>query len=341
MNEALYNLVNEYRSISIVGMCKNAGKTTVLGRLLQDFACCSDTLALTSIGLDGEAMDLVTGTEKPAIYVKEGSLIATAEGLLRHCDVTREILAATGITTPLGEVMVVRAKSDGHVILAGPSMVRQLVEISRLFRELGANRVIIDGAAGRKSLCSRSLAEATVLSSGASCGRGMDAVVAETAHVCRLLMTPEINDAAIKDTLKTTAQMGGKYLLLGKENTILPDGADLIAVLRQTHLPRLLYVEGAVTDSFLDPLLRSALSEGLAVAVRDASRLLLSADSLRRLTMRNGRLEVLEAIHLAALTINPHSVYGYDFDEPEFLRRMKAAVPVPVVNVQSDGGNTR
>ena len=335
MSDALYDLVREHHSLSIVGMCKNAGKTTVFVSILRNFSSASEILALTSIGRDGEAVDLVTGAKKPGIYVREGSLIATAEGLLRYCDVTREILAVTGITTPLGEVVVARALSDGNVQLAGPSMVEQLVGVSRLFRELGASRVIIDGAVGRKTLCSRSLAEATVLCTGASCGRSMDAVVAETAHVCRLLMTPEVKDTALADMRNRVRDE--KYVLLGKENLLLPDEADLTGALRQMENPRLLYVEGAVTDSLLDPLLRSRLPEGFTIATRDAGRLLLSADSLRRLSMHKGRLGVVEDIHLAVLTINPYSVYGYDFDEPEFLRRMKEAVPVPVVNVRSGG----
>ena len=36
------------------------------------------TLGLTSIGRDGESTDVVTGTEKPGIFVREGTLIATA-----------------------------------------------------------------------------------------------------------------------------------------------------------------------------------------------------------------------------------------------------------------------
>jgi len=165
----------------------------------------------------------------------------------------------------------------------------------------------------------------------------MDAVVAETAHVCRIMTTPAVKDADLEDT---PAQGGGKYLLLGQDKSMLPDGADLVAALRQMKDPRLLYVEGAVTDSLLDPLLRSGLPEGFAVVVRDAGRLLLSADSLRRLSANKGRLGVLEEVRLAALTINPHSVYGYDFDELEFLRRMKAEVPVPVVNVLNAGGDS-
>jgi len=335
MGDSLYDLVRDYRSLSISGMCKNAGKTTALNSLIRSVPD-SETLALTSIGWDGEREDIVTGTQKPGIYIREGSLFATADGLLRHCDVTKEILEATNISTPLGEVVLLRALSDGNVQLAGPSMVMQLVGLSRLFREHGAGRVIIDGAVGRKTLCSRILAEATVLCTGASFSRNMDEVVAETAHVCNLLMTAEVPEpnTLIDPDSHTDKTRPSKYILLGQEKILLPDGTDLAAVLKQTEEPRLLYVEGAVTDSMLDPVLRARLPEGLTIATRDASRLLLSADTLRKLKTQKCNLGVLEGINLAAVTVNPFSAYGNHFDKSEFINKMAAAVPVPVVDVE-------
>ena len=121
MKPTIRELIAPYASVSIIGMCKNAGKTTVLNRIIREMADSGCTLGLTSIGRDGESKDLVTGTQKPGIYVREGTLVATAsELILRHCDVTREMLAATGISTPMGDVVILRARSDGNIQLAGP-----------------------------------------------------------------------------------------------------------------------------------------------------------------------------------------------------------------------------
>ena len=120
------------KTMSIVGMCKNAGKTTVLNWILQNTGR-ERVLGLTSIGRDGESTDVVTGTEKPSIFVPEGTLIATAKDMLRLGDVTKEIMATTGIPTPLGEVVVMRARSDGYVQIAGPSITTQLKAVSDLF----------------------------------------------------------------------------------------------------------------------------------------------------------------------------------------------------------------
>lgn len=136
MSSQLLEILNGVKTMSIVGMCKNAGKTTMLNWMLHHDRL-RGTLGLTSIGRDGESTDVVTGTEKPGIFVREGTLIATARDMLRLGDVTTEILATTGIPTPLGEVVILRARSAGNVQLAGPSITSQLREVSRMFLSWG------------------------------------------------------------------------------------------------------------------------------------------------------------------------------------------------------------
>lgn len=136
MHDELIRRLNETKTMSIVGMCKNAGKTTMLNWMLTG-GHLQGTLGLTSIGRDGESTDVVTGTEKPGIFVREGTLIATAKDMLRLGDVTKEILMTTGIPTPLGEVVIMRARSAGYVQLAGPSITTQLRSVSESFLPWG------------------------------------------------------------------------------------------------------------------------------------------------------------------------------------------------------------
>jgi hypothetical protein len=167
MHTELLQQLHTVKTMSIVGMCKNAGKTTVLNWLLANSGR-ERILGLTSIGRDGESTDVVTGTEKPSIFVPAGTLIATAKDMLRLGDITMEVLMTTGIPTPIGEVVIVRARSDGYVQLAGPSITTQLKTVSRNFFELGAEQSVIDGALGRKSLGARAVAEGVILCTGAS-----------------------------------------------------------------------------------------------------------------------------------------------------------------------------
>ena len=181
----LIDTVSGAPAVAMLGMCKNAGKTTAMNTLIRDFPD-KGVLCVTSIGIDGESRDLVTGTAKPSIWIREGMLSATAEGLLPLCDVSREILYASGIYTSLGEVIIFRAHSDGYVQLAGPGIIDQLGALRIILAEFGTDCVLIDGALNRKSLQAGAADGACILSAGASLDRDMDKVVAETAYAAEL-----------------------------------------------------------------------------------------------------------------------------------------------------------
>ena len=110
----LYDLVKPYGSAAVIGMCKNAGKTTVLNGLIRAFNAADELIGLTSIGRDGERSDLVTNTKKPEIFVQNGTLFATAAQAVELGTVSREILDVTDMSTPMGNVVLLRAMSDGY-----------------------------------------------------------------------------------------------------------------------------------------------------------------------------------------------------------------------------------
>ncbi len=304
----LVSRLQQVQSMSIVGMCKNAGKTTMLNWLLAHTGR-RQILGLTSIGRDGESTDVVTGTEKPSIFVPAGTLIATAKDMLRLGDVTKEILITTGIPTPLGEVVVMRARSDGYVQLAGPSITAQLREVSRMFFELGATQSIIDGALGRKSLGARNVADGIVFCTGASYNMSMDKVIEDTANFCRLMDLP-------------------------KADTLPPEATDGLEACLKEHGEA--YIAGALTDTMVIPLLRSGLLRSSRLVVADPSKVLLKPDTLDKLAVRDVTLQTKDAAQTLCVTVNPVSAYGWKFDKDEFIDRMRQSVKVPVINVKEE-----
>lgn len=308
MSSNLIQQLQSVRSMSIVGMCKNAGKTTMLNWLLAHSGR-GRVLGLTSIGRDGESTDVVTGTEKPSIFVPAGTLIATAKDMLWLGDVTKEILVSTGIPTPLGEVIIMRARSDGYVQLAGPSITTQLKSVSQTFFDLGAEQSIIDGALGRKSLGARQVAEGIVLCTGASYHMRMEKVIADTVSIYRIMNLPKAQTvpAAPEGTLEQCLKEHGEAL-----------------------------VTGALTDSMVLPLLRAGVLRKNRLVVADPSKVLLSPDTLDKMQLREVRLETAEAARTLCITVNPVSAYGWKFDKDEFRARLQEAVDVPVINVKEE-----
>jgi len=340
MKPTISELIRPYRSVSIIGMCKNAGKTTVLNHIIQEVSGNGRTLALTSIGRDGEDNDLVTGTSKPGIYVTEGTLLATASDLvLRHCDVTREILTATGISTPMGEVIVLRAHSDGSIQLAGPSMTNQLARVREEFFRLGADVVLIDGALSRKTLCSRNVSEATILCTGASYHKNMDTVIEDTAYNCEILTLPETEDMQLRTSAVRLAGVRGAVIFGKNAPWPVPTDMSVEDALRQNEAAgaRAIFFGGALSDFLIKPLIMSNASlGGLAFVVRDSSKVLLKRENYEKLRRRGVTLQVLNTVNLVAVTVNPVSAYGLHFPKEEFISRMAARVGLPVINVMED-----
>ncbi len=333
MND-LYNLIKDYRTVSFIGLCKNAGKTTAMNQLLTGLQTDGIAVGVTSVGRDGESTDIVTGTAKPRIYVTEGTVFATAAVLFQYCDCTREILEVTDVRTPLGEVAVVRALSDGWVQLGGPSTVQQLIGLKESFARYGAERIIIDGATSRKSTCTSDLVDATVLSTGASLNRDMRFVVEQTAFSAEVLQLPVSGNPAASRTAKFCAERG--MVMIGKEEIGVEAGVTPEIALRQyaDNKTEVLLVDGALTDAFLAGFL-SAGSDcaNIEFVIRDAGKVLISSVTYNKLKLRQCRLRVLRPVRLAAVTVNPYSTLGVDFDAAAFQQAVAEQVAVPVINV--------
>ena len=332
MKKLLAPLVGNAPVVTAIGLCKNAGKTTALRRLMAELE--DERLGLTSVGRDGEATDLVTGTEKPDLYIKRDDLFATARGMMSLCDATLEAAALTGVMTPLGEVAVFRALSDGFIQLAGPSAAGQLKPLCQQFFALGADRILIDGAAGRKSLAGAGVEGTALLCTGASLDRDMAAVVAETAHVCRLFAAKRPENPALAAALDGCHD---RFALFG------PDGAPWDLPLDETGSPRwnklprehcVLWVSGGVTDPLLKTLARRGAPVTLAAA--DATHVLAGRGILEVFTRTGGRLAVRRELSIAAVGANPWSAYGWHFQPDAFLNSLRQVLDLPVVNVNDE-----
>ena len=323
MKPLLAPLVGDAATVTFIGLCKNAGKTTSMCRLIAELA--DECLAVTSVGRDGERTDVVTGTEKPEIWVRQGSLFATAKGLLPLCDVTLEVVASTDVLTPLGQVAVFRARSDGYVQLAGPSAVGQLEPLTQIFRRLGAQRILIDGAAGRKSLAGAGKNGCAILCVGASMDGTVEHIAAETAHVCNLFAS----DSICLDHQNT------RFALFDPNGVPLPleTGSDGLPVWKSLPQSRCtLWTSGGVTT----PMLRALAQRGAptVLAVPDATHFLFDRASAQLFSRQGGQLRVDRKLNIAAVCANPRSAYGKHLEPEELLSALRSAVDIPVVNAK-------
>lgn len=339
MAVTLAELVGDCRSLSLAGMCKNAGKTTVLNQIIKELDQMGVGLGLTSIGRDGETTDAVTGTDKPQIYVKQGTIIATAASLVDAGDITVEIVGTTGITTPIGKVVLVRARSDGYVELAGPSMNTGLIKVAEYFRKLGVEKIIFDGAISRKSLCSTKVAETTILATGASLDPNMDVVVEETAFIVEMLSLLQVNNHKICCFLEQPRhEVPGTYYLFDSlgELILVPENTKLDQALGHSEYDQwqYCYLAGALTDIRMKGMLTSNIPlAGKIIMVEDSCKILITREGYQKMKRKGIRLAVNHKTEVLAVTINPYSAYGNHYDPELFKEKMSKAVNLPVFNV--------
>lgn len=337
-NPKLWDLVKGYSSVSIIGMDKNSGKTTTLDYLIQE-AWKNTVLGLTSIGRDGEDKDRVTGTSKPRIYVKRGTLIGTSLECLRNSDVTKEIIETTGITTAMGEVIIVRALSDGYVELSGPSINSYMKNITEKLKSLGAEIVLVDGAISRKSFGNPYISDALILATGASLGRSIKDIVNKTCETVGLLKVEPIRDKNII-ALSLDILKNSKIGLIYEDNrvkklevmTALDSSKVIIDEIKSK--PQYVVIKGIMSDKLVEDIIKCSENfNQVTFIVEDGTRLFLKYDTYRKFLKMGGKIKAIKEINLLAVTSNPTSPYGYSFKSEELLNSLRENLSVPVYDV--------
>jgi molybdopterin-guanine dinucleotide biosynthesis protein len=335
MAVTLADTVKNSKCLAIIGMEKNAGKTTVLNYLLQNSP--NRTEAITSIGYDGEEIDQVTATGKPKIHVGRGTLVATARDLVRYCDFSREIMTMTGLHTPIGEVVVLRAMSDGYARIAGPSIISQTNSLVETFKSLAAERIIIDGAAARKSGAAIAAADTCILAAGAAYSPDIEILSRQTLHTVRLLTLPQTEDIPPfsdegSENACFTVHDDKSIELIGDsfaEQTLDFIGNEI------GRIKRLLF-RGAVPSAIFDRIAaRRGLASGLIVIAEDGTRMMISPKRLLEFDSAGIKLKVRRRVNLAAITVNPWSPTGFSLDSKKLCDAMAARTDIPVFDILS------
>jgi len=325
------------RALAVIGLVKNAGKTTVVNALLEEGGA---AFGLTSLGLDGERVDHLTGLAKPRIAPPAGTLLATTVGSLERSRYRLEVLEELPFHTPLGRVVVGRASGDGAVEVSGPTTLAELRQTVARLHAHGARQVLIDGAINRIGSASPRVSDGVVVATGGMVGDTLDEVVATTVGALDLLTLPEA-DPATRELLAPWAGRGARVVAFANGEavplelpTVVGEGATVARAVDRLGAD-LLFVGGALTQEFADDFTR-VLAPGreLRLVVRDPTVLVLPPAQLARFSRRGLRLEVLRGLRVLALTVNPFRV-PQPYQPRVFFATLAAAVDerVPMFDV--------
>lgn len=344
----LLNLISDHhRIISVIGMAKNAGKTVALNELIAQASEHALRLGLTSIGRDGEKLDVVTSTDKPTIYVESGTLLATAEGLFDCSEARLELLEITEYGSPMGRIVIARTMGAGNIQLAGPCTNKGIRDVSERMLAYGARLVLVDGALDRVSSASPAIADAAILSTGAVLSRDMNKVIEQTVHRVHLFQLPAVQEPFIRKVSDELGYTPGVVLIEehghGMERIDLPLKTALNAGRRiadaMNSSTRYVIISGALVTKTLADIMQITRTYRQAVfVVRDATRIFIDHRDWLRFQKLGIAIQVADPIDILAVTVNPYAPTGYFFEPVRFLGQLREFLnPIPVFDVVHGG----
>lgn len=332
----------QHKSLSIVGLEKNTGKTVCLNYILRRLNALGVGVGVTSIGVDGEQVDAVFATAKPEITLYGGTHFITSEKHYLQRQAVSEIVAVDSRRTSLGPLVTARVLIGGKVLLSGAATTGVLREQIKAFEALGADLTIVDGALSRLSLASPTVTEAMILATGAAVSANVKQLVSRTRHLHRLINLEEVAPA-LRQRLSPIGSgiwaVGddGEVHDLGIQSVFLIDslGDDLL------RHGKTLFAAGAVSDRLLKILTRK--EHGITLIVSDFTKIFATQEAYADFVRHGHRMQVLQRSKLIAVTLNPTSPQGFVLDSKSTCDALSEALQMPVydvVKIEEAGGGS-
>lgn len=322
-----------HRSLSIVGLEKNTGKTVCLNYILNRLNALGVHVGVTSIGVDGEQVDAVFATAKPEITLFQGTHFITSEKHYLIRQAVSRLVAVDSQRTSLGPLVTAEVLIQGKVLLSGAATTAVLKRQIQSFHRLGVDLSIVDGALSRLSLASPTVTDAMILATGAAVSANVKQLIAKTRHLYQFIMLDEVEES-LRTTLGNIASglwavdSEGQVHDLGITSVFLIDRSEH-DILRFGHT---LFAAGAISDRLLKILAPKA--KDIVLIARDFTKIFVTPEVYTEYTRRGNRLLVLQRSKLIAITLNPTSPQGFLLDSKSTCDALSDALQTPVYDVK-------
>lgn len=324
-----------YRSLSIVGLEKNTGKTVCLNYILKRLNETGHQCAVTSIGVDGEQTDAVYGSAKPEITLYENTLFITSEKHYSQRQLVSEIIAVDPRRTSLGRLVTGRVICGGKILLSGAASTGMLRRQIADFKRQGVPLTIVDGALSRLSLASPTVTDAMVLATGAAVSPNLNQLISRTRFVCRLIALEETAEG-LKQQLGNLRQ--GLWAV-DSDHEIHDLHIDSVFLLDRSgknlfEHGNTIFAAGAVSDRLLKYLTSQKSISTTCLIVRDFTKLFITPEVFNNYLRHGGQIAVLQRSNLIAVCLNPTSPQGYNLNSADACKALSDALGIPVYDVR-------
>lgn len=315
--------------VAIVGICKNAGKTTVLNAVLDQH---SFNWGVLSTGRDGETEDLLFKTPKPRVKIPQGSLFCCDRANLEEHGSRVSILSKVNRHSGNRSLWLLKAETDLETELTGPGTSEAQLACAKQLLDMGAEKVIIDGSLDRKSIVLDSAIDGIILVAGASFG----SVEAITSELRRLLILSGIKK--LNSGKADAKQLGGKHEIIIKQAgkwkssglaSLFSHEKQLIELLSTN--PDAIYIPGAYSSSAHHRL--SSHFGQAQLIFRHPECLKLDRNELASFLV-NHDVSCLIPFPIKAIALNAKGVGSNDLASDELLMQIRDSLPkLPVFDV--------
>lgn len=320
------------KSIAIVGLEKNTGKTECLNYILKRIKKDANKFAITSIGIDGEKNDQVTQSHKPEIEIPEEMFFTTSEQHYRKRKLTAEIVNISREHTSIGRLITAKTVCEGKVLLSGPPDTKGVKELIGNMTSYGVSTTIVDGALSRLSPASPMITDALILATGASVSANIPELVRKTLYTYKLISMPKINNT-LSDKLSC---LHNGLWAIDKEDNVYDLKVLSVFMLDKVgndifRYGRRIYVTGVVSDRLINYL--RVQKEPTELIVKDFTRVFVSPHIYDSYINNGGIIKTILSSKLLAIIVNPVSPNGFTLDSQKLCDAMKESLGIPVYDL--------
>lgn len=326
----------KYKSLSIIGTEKNTGKTECLNYIIQSLKNSNKTIAITSIGIDGESVDAVTETPKPEIEIYKNNIFLSSEKHFLQKQITAEILDVSEKQTSLGRLITARAMDTGKLIFSGPPDTKWLKEEIQNSQKYGVDLFLVDGALSRKSTASPSVTESMILTTGAALSANIPTLVKKTKFICDLI------ELLVFETNLTNELLQIKNGLWAIDSDNIIHDLDIKSTLLLDKAKDKLYSKGCVifasgiiTNNILEFMrIQKNIKETILI-VKDFTKIFVSQEKYNSFTKAGGKIMVLLKPNLISICVNPWSPRGIVLDSQKLREELFKAINLPIYDIKA------
>jgi|GEM_PF-2928220 len=330
----------KYLATSVIGLSKNAGKTSLLNLLIEKYQQQKKIIGLASIGVDGEEKDVWSGKEKIPIYVPEKTIIVTTSDALNTGSASLKILDKFAESSSLGTIYLAEVIEPGTVKLLGTPTINNILDAFKLFHLYGANQFLVDGAYDRFSNADPALTDQTYIVVGASLHSDYNYFWQKVEEKLSKFFYQRVMDNQL--LTKAENHHDGQTVLIMKDNkwqkfpiSSLYYNTDIL----QGNIQSMI-LAGVLTDSLLEKMLRQ--NKAWIIILKNGLKSFASPKLLKLWEANGGALLVTDPVKVKGIAINPSAPDGYSFNSSDMKERLQIMLKrlnqphIPVFDIWRD-----